>query len=70
MRNMVTLSLIIVGMLALTGCENENKLYKSVKIFADKNCQGGNIVEVTLSELTDFDWDEALVYRLLINVFR
>jgi hypothetical protein len=57
---------IFLGVLVLTGC-GDDKLYKNVKVFADKNCQDGNLVEVTLSDLTDFDWDEALVYRLLMS---
>ncbi|MCL1792016.1 MAG: hypothetical protein FWG40_11890 [Peptococcaceae bacterium] len=65
-RVIITL-ILILEVLILAGCGDDNKLYKSVRVFADKNCQDGKVVEVALSDLTDFDWDEALVYRLLMS---
>ena len=44
---------------------DDHKLYSRVKDFADKrSCENGN-VDVALSDLTDFDWDKAVVYEWL-----
>lgn len=67
-KTIILIFLITMEVLMMTtGCGDNQKLYHEVKMFADKHCQDMNVVDVTLSELTDFDWDEALVYSLLMS---
>jgi uncharacterized lipoprotein NlpE involved in copper resistance len=55
--------LAVLGVLILTGCKNnDNKLYSSAKAYIDKNCDNGS-ANVILSDLTDFDWERALVFE-------
>ncbi len=54
--------LAILGVFVLIFSGDNHKLYDRVKDFADKrSCENGN-VDVALSDLTDFDWDKAVVY--------